>query len=74
MPLRTLLLIVLCVSFACVGRAASAAAADSPPTADEVEQFIATTLPGYWKVDQLSLSPTSPTQRQKGDRSLIFRS
>ena len=30
--------------------------ANSPPTADEVEQFIATTLPGYWKVDQLSLS------------------
>ena len=56
MPLRTLLLIVLCLSFACVGRAVSAAAADSPPTADEVEQFIATTLPGYWKVDQLSLS------------------
>ena len=54
MPLRTLLLIVLCLSFACVGRAVSAA--DSPPTADEVEQFIATTLPGYWKVDQLSLS------------------
>ena len=56
MPLRTLLLIVLCLGFACVGRAASAAAANSPPTADEVEQFIANTLPGYWKVDQLSLS------------------
>ena len=56
MPVRTLLLIVLFLGFACVGRAASAAAANSPPTADEVEQFIATTLPGYWTVDQLSLS------------------
>ena len=56
MPLRTLLLIGLCLGLACVGRAVSAAAANSPPTADEVEQFIATTLPGYWKVDQLSLS------------------
>ena len=56
MPLRTLLSIVLFLGFVCVGRAASAAAANSPPTADEVEQFIATTLPGYWKVDQLSLS------------------
>ena len=56
MLLRTLLLIVLCLNFAGVGRAVSAAAANSPPTADEVEQFIVTTLPGYWKVDQLSLS------------------
>ena len=56
MPLRTLLSIVFCLGLACVGRAVSAAAANSPPTADEVEQFIATTLPGYWKVDQLSLS------------------
>ena len=56
MPLRTLLSIVLCLGFACVGRAVNAAAADSPPTADEVEQYIAITLPGYWKVDQLSLS------------------
>ena len=56
MSSRTLLLVVLCLGFACVGRAVSAAAANSPPTADEVEQFIATTLPGYWKVDQLSLS------------------
>ena len=56
MPLRPLLLIVLCLGFACVGRAVSAAAANSPPTADEVEQFIATNLPVYWEVDQLSLS------------------
>ena len=56
MPLRTLLSIVLFFGFACVGRAVNAAAADSPPTADEVEQYIAITLPGYWKVDQLSLS------------------
>ena len=56
MPLRTLLLIGLCLGLSCVGRAASAAAADSPPTADEVEKLIATDLPGYWKVDQLSLS------------------
>ena len=56
MPLRTLLLILLCFSFACVGRTVGAAAANSPPSAEEVEQFIATTLPGYWKVDQLSLS------------------
>ena len=56
MPLRTLLLIGLCLGLACVGRAVSAAAANSPPTADEVEQLIANTLPGYWKVDQLSLS------------------
>ena len=56
MPLRTLLLIGLCLGLACIGRAASAAAADSPPTADEVEKIIATDLPGYWKVDQLSLS------------------
>ena len=56
MPLRTLLLIGLCLGFACVGRAAVAAAANSPPTADDVEQVIANTLPGYWKVDQLSLS------------------
>ena len=56
MPLRTLLSIVLFLGFACVGRAVNAAAADSPPTADEVEQYIAITLPGYWKVDQLSLS------------------
>ena len=56
MPLRNLLLILLCLSFACVGRTVGAAAANSPPTADEVEQFIATTLPGYWMVDELSLS------------------
>ena len=56
MSSRALLLVVLCLGFACIGRAASAAAADSPPTADEVEQYIAITLPGYWKVDQLSLS------------------
>ena len=56
MPLRTLLLIGLCLGLSCVGRAASAAAANSPPTADEVEQFIATAFPRYWKVDQLSLS------------------
>ena len=56
MPLRALPLIVLCLGFACVGRVVGAAAANTPPTPDEVEQFIATTLPGYWKVDQLSLS------------------
>ena len=56
MSSRALLLVVLCLGFACIGRAASAAAADSPPTADEVEKIIATDLPGYWKVDQLSLS------------------
>ena len=56
MPLRTLVLIVLCVGLACVGRAVGAAAANEPPSADEVEQLIANTLPGYWKVDQLSLS------------------
>ena len=56
MPLRTLQLILLCLGFASVGHTVGAAAANSPPTADEVEQFIATTLPGYWKVDQLSLS------------------
>ena len=55
MPLRTLLLIVLCLSFACVGRAVSAAAADSPPTADEVEQFIATHPSGL-----LEGRPTEP--------------
>ena len=56
MPLRTLLLIGLLLGLACVGRAVAAAAANGPPTAEEVEEFIATTLPGYWKVDQLSLS------------------
>ena len=56
MSSRALLLVVLCLGFASIGRAASAAAADSPPTADEVEKIIATDLPGYWKVDQLSLS------------------
>ena len=55
MPLRILLLLVLCLGFACVGRA-SATTANNPPPVEEVEQFIATTLPGYWKVDQLSLS------------------
>ena len=53
---RTLLLIVLCLGFACASRAVGAATADSAPTADEVEKFIATSLPGYWKVDQLNLS------------------
>ena len=56
MSSRTLLLVVLCLGLACVGRVVSAAAADSPPTADEVEKFIANSLPGYWKVDQHSLS------------------
>ena len=61
MSSRALILVVLCLGFACIGRAASAAAADSPPTADEVEKLIATDLPGYWKVDQLSLSdPVDP--------------
>ena len=56
MSSRTLLLIVLCLGFACASRAVGAATADSAPTADEVEKFIATSLPGYWKVDQLNLS------------------
>ena len=56
MPLRTLVLIVLCLGFACVGRAVGAATANEPPSADDVEQIIANTLPGYWRVDQLSLS------------------
>ena len=56
MPLRTLVLIVLCLGLACVGRAVGAAAANEPPSADDVELLIANTLPGYWKIDQLSLS------------------
>ena len=56
MPLRTLPLVVLCLGLACVGGTVGAAAANEPPSADDVEQFIANSLPGYWKVDQLSLS------------------
>ena len=56
MPFRTLPLILLFLSFTCVGRPVGAAAANEPPGADDVEQIIANTLPGYWKVDQLSLS------------------
>ena len=56
MSSRTLLLVVLCLGFACVGRAVSAAGADSPPADDEIELLIGTNLPGYWKVDQLTLS------------------
>ena len=56
MQLRTLPLILLCLSLTCVGRAAGARAANNPPTAEEVKQFIVTSLPGYWKVDHLNLS------------------
>ena len=78
MPFRTLLLIALFLGLACVGHAASAAAANSPPTADEVEQFIATTLPGYWKVDQLNLSdpvdygnPIEPEWRWRYEATIV---
>ena len=78
MPFRTLLLIALFLGLACVGHVASAAAANSPPTADEVEQFIATTLPGYWKVDQLNLSdpvdygnPIEPEWRWRYEATIV---
>ena len=78
MPFRTLLLLALFLGLACVGRAAGAAAANGPPTADEVEQFIATTLPGYWKVDQLSLSdpvdygnPIEPEWRWRYETTIV---
>ena len=75
-PLRMLLLIVLGLGLACVGRIA--VAANEPPTVDRVEQFIATTLPAYWKVNQLSLSdpidygnPIEPEWRWRYEASIV---
>ena len=56
MSLSSFMVLACCLSFACVGQVSRAASGDTPPDAGKIENFIALTLPGYWKVERLSLT------------------